>query len=199
MPGRNSLALLLLAGLEVSCATVQPRTDREVSPDLISSSVRIERIDKGSTIAHVEEDCEMAEVQRVLELLAAKGTRKVNLRLETGAEVEVLTQLPGGNAKWLVVAITEGGGFELFTVNAETLGLRGRPRPGSDITDVPLADGKPDWERLTAQLRSLAAKEKPSGTSVTAPRTGSAVRAIEALSRTRTALPDSPRRFLLAL
>ena len=196
MVGRKSLALVATTIWFSGCATT---ASIEVEPEaIVSSSVRIERKSRGPAIAHVERQCEVGEVQRVIELLAASGTGRVNLKVENGASADVITKLPATKDSWLVVAVTDAG-FTLYMSDTEQLGARGATK-APESQDVPLRDGEPDWERLTNLVRALAAKNNPYGTSVIAPATGRADLAIEALQQIRFALPEpQQRRYLLAL
>lgn len=198
MVGRKSLAIGAVLWLS-ACATT-PSGD-EIMETIVSSSVRIERKSRGPAIAHVERQCEVGEVQRVIELLAASGTGRVNLKVENGASAEVITRLPTDKVSWLVVAVTDEG-FRLYTASTEALNrtTQAKGPEGVEISDVPLREGQPDWERLTNLVRVLASKQRVYGTSVVAPAGGRADRAIEALQQIRFALPEpQQRRYLLAL
>lgn len=205
MLGRNSLAALAAALFFFSCATT-PRGEDEDDDEapvqvegLSSSSVRIERRRKGPAIAHVERACEVAEVQRVIELLGAAGARRVSLKVENGPQAEVFTRVPKKPGRWLVVAVTDTG-FRLHLADAEALAAKGKLALAGEGQEVPLRDGKPDWERLTNLVRALAASGgELGGASVAAPPGSRADRAIEALQQLRFALPRAQRRTLVAL
>jgi hypothetical protein len=115
MGGRNSFAIAAAGIWLCACATPRASED-EVAAEvesIVSTSVRIERRSRGPAIAHVERQCEVGEVQRVIELLAAAGAGRVNLKVENGASADVITRLPTARAQWLVVAVTAAG-FKLF-------------------------------------------------------------------------------------
>lgn len=203
MVGCKSLAAFAAALLCAGCVTTPRGDDDEEDTSglavesISSSSVRIERRRKGPAIAHVERACEVAEVQRVIELLAAKGARRVSLKIENGAQAEVWTRPPSKSARWLVVAVTDAG-FRLFVSNSEAVSARGKLVLPDDSPEVPLRDGKPDWERLTSMARSMTAGGELGGASVAAPAQARAERAIEALQQLRYALPKAERRTLVA-
>lgn len=204
MVGRKSLAALAAILFFSGCATT-PRgeDDDDEAPveveSISSSSVRIERRRKGPAIAHIERACEVAEVQRVIELLAAAGARRVSLKVETGAQADVYTRLPRKQARWLVVAVTDGG-FRLYVSSSEALSAKGKLALPGEGQEVPLRDGQPDWERLTHLVRAVAASTgELEGASVAAPPQARAVLVIETLQQLRYALPRAQRRTLVAL
>ena len=161
--------------------------------------MRIERRKKLPAIAHVERECDVGEVRRVIDLLGARGARRVNLKVENGPQAEVNTHLvPKG--RWLVVAMNDSG-FKLFVSTSDALKPKEAPQvpEGEETSEVPLRGGQPDWERFINLVRALASKQSNLvGASLVASASGPAERAIEALQQIRIALPDPQRRYLLA-
>jgi hypothetical protein len=123
----------------------------------------------------------------------------VSLRIENGPQADVITRLPNAKGRWLVVALTDAG-FKLYISSTEALSGKRRAEipEGAEISEVPLHQGQPDWERLTNLMRAVVAKQgSVAGASVAAPAAGRADTAIEALQQLRFALPDAPRRSLI--
>lgn len=204
MERARAVVLLVSTLLWAGCVTTPAQPDDEDDPvsletSITSTSVRIERARRGPATALIDRRSEVGEVFRVLELLAERGARRVRLKVETGAEAVVSTLRPDGAGQWLVVTIGDDG-FKVFVTSAEGVGRPAAELARAEGSLVPLRDGKLDLERLASLSRALTHKlGKLGGATVAAPSRAPADRAVETLEQLKRALPDAPRRTLLAL